>query len=75
MRLALNGWQRLWVVASVLWLAVVCAFTALFLRGEEGGTASLLLGAFLVWAVPSVFLYLLGLSVAWILRGFRRASQ
>jgi predicted membrane channel-forming protein YqfA (hemolysin III family) len=70
----LNGWQRLWVVLSALWLALVCAFTAL-VWSSQGGSASVLLYAFLGWVLPSALLYLLGLSAAWIIRGFRRANQ
>ena len=61
----LNGWQRLWVVFTGLWLGVY-------------GVASMDVGVpfyyvYLAMAVvPPVLLYAAGLGVAWIRRGFRQ---
>jgi len=51
-----NGWQRLWVVASLVWL--VCVF---FLSINEVIPIVVFL---MMWIMPSVGVYLLGLGVA-----------
>jgi hypothetical protein len=65
----LNGWQRLWVVLAILWCvpigALLVANAPHPYDREYGG-----LGA-LVLIVPPGVLYLAGLAVAWIRRGFR----
>ena len=68
----LNGWQRLWVVVSLVWLALL-AFLALVVI-ESGRTPRLELLA-LAWFVPSVGLYLLGLGVGWVWRGFKLKGE
>ena len=58
----LNGWQRLWVVFTFLWVAL---FAVIGLAVRE---SVLLMTGFAVG--PPVFLYSAGLAVAWIRRGF-----
>ena len=69
----LNGWQRLWVMATALW-ALVCV-AALVAISEP-----YFFGPFLwmrvrwtiiAWLIPSVLLYALGWALGWALRGFK----
>jgi hypothetical protein len=61
----LNGWQRLWVVVSVVWiLYLVVAGVADGIDSEQ--VLPVLMALFLVPA----FLYAIGAAVAWIRRGF-----
>ncbi len=62
----MNGWQRLWVVATVLW---VLFYGALLAGGEIDSDKMLLFLAFVF--LPPIGLYLLGLAMAWMIRGFR----
>jgi hypothetical protein len=71
--MVLNGWQRLWIVLSVLWVA----FIALqFSRGTVTVTEVLTYGT--AWAVvPPAALYAIGRLAGWVVRGFtdREASK
>ena len=64
--MVLNGWQRLWVLSSALWVA----FIALQLsRGTVTVTEVLTYGA--AWSLlPPAALYAIGLLAAWVVRGF-----
>lgn len=64
----LNGWQRLWVVASGLW-----AFW-LLTQGWEVPNALNFRNALTLWALPATALYLAGLTVRCVARGFRHTS-
>ncbi len=68
----LNGWQRLWVVVSVLWLLFLALFAAAAI--ESGRVPPLGLLA-LIWVVTSVGLYLLALGVGWVWRGFKEGES
>jgi hypothetical protein len=59
----LNGWQRLWLVLSIIWFALV----ALLFLYSRNITFVL---AFLTWAIPTGLLYAGGLAIKWILAGF-----
>jgi hypothetical protein len=65
----LNGWQRLWVVLAIMWCVPIGAFLVATAPHpydrEYGGVAAL------VVIIPPSLLYLGGLAVAWIRRGFR----
>ena len=63
----LKGWQRLWVVASLVWL--VCVF---FLSIDDVLSIRQLA---LIWLVPSIGVYLLGLGVGWVWRGFKSEGK
>jgi len=63
----LNGWQRLWVVVSLVWL--VCVF---FLSIDDVLSIRQLA---LIWLVPSIGVYLLGLGVGWVWRGFKSEGK
>lgn len=70
----MNGWNRLWSLVTVVW---VFPFAYIFLLAAlDGGSAFSKLpgwyaGAALLCIVPPVFLYALGLGVAWVRRGFK----
>jgi len=68
----LNGWQRLWVLVSVLWVLFLALFAAANI--ESGRVPQLGLLA-LIWVVTSVGLYLLGLAVVWVWRGFKLKGE
>ena len=62
----LNGWQQLWVFVTVFWEVAVLYLALAFM--EAGDEAF-----YLAFAVVSpVLLYVAGLGVAWIRRGFRQ---
>lgn len=72
MKERLNGWQRLWVVVCAVYLAAL-VIGMIVLPGEDSAIDRARI--FLVLAVvPSVVLYIGGVSVAWIIRGFREAG-
>ena len=61
----LNGWQRLWVVVTAPWAVLWVGGALLF--GFDGSGFFLLA----IIVVPPVLLYVVGLGVAWVRRGFR----
>ena len=64
----LNGWQRLWLVASILWAVVVLA---LAVAPDRGWTMQSALFVVRLWIVPVAALYGFGLGLAWVRRGFQ----
>lgn len=76
-----NGWQRLWVGLSVLWMLAVGAFGVLDILGEYNtqprpvtvgvsiGTLAFFLAALIV---PPAALYGLGVAVAWGTKGIHQ---
>ena len=69
----LNGWQRLWVLASILW-AVALLLLAGTLQPDRHQTAQSVLFVVRLWIVPVVAVYAFGLGLAWVRRGFRLES-
>lgn len=69
----LNGWQRLWLLVTVIW-AIPWA-VLIFADMQSGGDVGLASLAFWLsgWIIPSLALYALGLGVAWVIRGFLHA--
>ena len=59
----INGWQRLWLLASILWAVVV-----LLLAVPSAGEALFVVR---LWIVPVAAVYGFGLGLAWVRRGFR----
>ena len=59
----LNGWQRIWVVLSIVWLGLIAL---LFFSSSNASFIEL----FMIWAIPCGLLYGAGLAVKWILAGF-----
>ena len=64
----LNGWQRLWLVASILWAVVVLALAG---TPDRGWTMQSALFVVRLWIVPVLALYGFGLGLAWVRRGFQ----
>ena len=71
--MARRGRRRLWVVATVLWVAWMAWQTALVSTG--GPTAETLAFA-LRWAVgPPAVVYLIGVVAVWVAGGFREPDR
>ena len=73
----INGWQRLWLVASILW-AVVILLLAGILQSDGDGTvpsANAALNVVRLWIVPVAADYGFGLGLAWVRRGFQVESK
>lgn len=83
-RITLNGWRRLWIVLSIIW-AVPAGLVTVAAAAPSSALALTDINAFndarrdfwrtfmLAAVAPPAILYLLGLSIAWIRRGFRGA--
>ena len=72
--MTLNGWQRLWLLASILW-AVVILLLAGILQHNRDQTVQDALFVVRLWIVPVVTVYGFGLGLAWVRRGFRIESK
>jgi hypothetical protein len=70
----LNGWQRLWVLTSILWAVVILLLTGILQPGRDQIVQSALFVVRL-WIVPVVAVYGFGLGLAWVRRGFRVESK
>lgn len=73
----INGWQRLWLVASILWAVVVLLLTGT-LRSDGNQTVPSADGALLamrLWIVPVAAVYGFGVALAWVRRGFQLESK
>jgi hypothetical protein len=73
----INGWQRLWLVASILW-AVVILLLAGILQSDGDQTVPSANGALFVvrlWIVPVTAVYVFGHGLAWVRRGFQLESK
>jgi hypothetical protein len=71
-----NGWQRLWLVASILWAVVL--LLAGILQSDGDQTVPSANGALFVvrlWIVPVAAVYVFGLGLAWVRRGFQLESK
>jgi hypothetical protein len=67
-----NGWQRLWLLASILWAVAIVALAGIL--QSDGPSATELVFAVRLWIVPVAAVYGLGLGLAWVRRGFQVAS-
>jgi len=63
----LNGWQRLGILLSAIWLVVV-VFMAISWGMESAN-------ALLLWIVPPFLVYLLCRGVGWVWRGFKLKGE
>jgi hypothetical protein len=73
----INGWQRLWILASIVWAVVILELTGVH-RADGGQTLASVNAAPLVmrlWAVPVAATYAFGLGLAWVRRGFPVESK
>jgi hypothetical protein len=73
----INGWQRLWLVASILWAAVVLLLAGI-LQSDGAQTipsANEALFVVRLWIVPVAAVYMFGLGLAWVRRGFQLESK
>ena len=72
----INGWQRLWLLASILWAVVILALAGILQFGNQivpsAKEAMLVLR---LWTVPVAAVYGLGLGLASVRRGFQAESQ
>ena len=78
----LNGWQRLGILLSAIWLVVVAAGSTLYILNHLNGITYLLpvilpvVGWGLVaWIIPSVLAYLFAWGVGWVWRGFKLKGE
>ena len=73
----INGWQRLWFVASILWAAAVLLLAG---RLQSDGDLTVpsdnaVLFVVRLWIVPVAAVYGFGLGLAWVRRGFQLESK
>ena len=73
----INGWQRLWLLASSLWAVVILALSGILqVDGDHAvPSANMVLFVVRLWIVPVAAVYALGLSLAWVGRGFQVQSK
>lgn len=67
-----QGFRRLWIVLSVLWLALI-GYARWF---NQGGDHSEFASSFLqLGIIPVAILYLFGVICVWLIEGFARADR
>ena len=73
----INGWQRLWLLASILWAVVVLLLAGILQSDGDQTVPSANASLFLVrlWIVPVASVYGFGLGLAWVRRGFQVESE
>ena len=73
----INGWQRLWLLASILWAVVILALAGMLQFGGDRTVPSANEALFLarLWIVPVAAVYGLGLGLAWVRLGFQVESK
>lgn len=73
----LNGWQRLWLLVTVLWALVVGVFVVILQSNRNEAVPLLNAIGFwvLFWSMPAAAVYALGLGIAWVRSGFRPDSK
>jgi len=73
----LTGWQRLWILASVLWAVVILALAGVLQSGggQTVPSATTALFVMRLWIVPVAAVYGFGLGLAWVRRGFQVESK
>lgn len=69
----INGWQRLWILASILWAVVILVLAGRFQSGGDRTVPSADEALLVVrlWIVPLAAAYGFGLGLAWVRRGFQ----
>jgi hypothetical protein len=73
----INGWQRLWLLSSILWAVVILALAGIFQSGGDQVVprANMVLFVVRLWIVPVAAVYAFGLGLAWVRRGFQVESK
>ena len=73
----INGWQRLWLLASILWAVVILALSGILQSDGDPGapSADMLLFVMRLWIVPVAAVYALAFGLAWVGRGFQVESK
>ena len=69
----INGWQRLWLLASILWAVVILALAGVLQSGVPSANEAMLVVR--LWIVPVAAVYGLGFGLAWVRRGFHVESK
>jgi hypothetical protein len=73
----INGWQRLWLLASILWAAAILLLAGIlqFDGSQTVPSASEALFVARLWIVPVATVYGMGLGLAWVRRGFHVEAE
>ena len=73
----INGWQRLWLLGSILWAVAILALAGRFQSGGDQvvPSANMVLFVVRLWIVPVAAVYAFGLGLAWVRRGFQAESK
>ena len=73
----INGWQRLWVLASILWAVVILLLAGILQFDGDQTVPSANVAVFVVrlWIVPVAAVYAFGVGLAWVRRGFQLESK
>ena len=73
----INGWQRLWLFASMVWAVAVLALAGILQPYGDAAIPSASEAALVVrvWLVPVVAVYVFGLGLGWVRRGFHIESK
>jgi hypothetical protein len=73
----INGWQRLWLLASILWALVILVVSGIlpFDGDQTAPSANEALFVARLWIVPVAAVYGFGLGLAWVRRGFQVESK
>lgn len=73
----INGWQRLWLLASIVWAVVVLSLAGFFQSdGDRAATsADMVLFVVRLWVVPVAAVYAFGVGLAWVRSGFAMESK
>ncbi len=69
----INGWQRLWLLASILWAVVILVLAGILESDGDQSVPSANVALFVVrlWIVPVAAVYGFGFGLAWVRRGFQ----
>ena len=73
----LNGWQRLWLLASIVWAVVILVLAGILQSDGDQAVPSAngILFVVRLWIVPVAAVYGFGLGLAWVRRGFPVESK
>ena len=73
----INGWQRLWLLASILWGVVILALAGILQFDGDHPVPSANEALFVarLGIVPVAAVYGFGLGLAWVRRGFPVESK